>query len=364
MILSRRGLSASIAVLALFGVARAEAPTPEAPLKVTYATYLNPSVVFVQVDDWFMAEVTKRSGGAVTFETYYGGSLLGALDVFPGLGSGAADIAMGAPGYNLDMLPYTGVPQPFVTGKADAAMRALDELYRVEPALQEEWQRNNLELLYPMAAGENSFWLSKRVETAADLSGMRIRATLGIATALDELGATPVALPAMDAIEGLKRGAVDGIASLPFDTSMSLGLDEIAKYVCDCGRMGIYGIMAMAANKDWWDGLDPSVQTLFQEVAAEVPDKYLAIMEEQLNGMVDTLHGRETIEVVTQSDEEVAAWKAAAAEAVWTKWTGDMAARGLDGEAMLGRYRELVAKYEPESKYLTGLERYRAKYGD
>lgn len=352
------------ALLTVSGAALAQAPTAEAPLKVTYATYLNPSVAFVQVDDWFMKQVTERSGGAIQFETYYGGSLLGALDVFPGLSGGAADIAMGAPGYNLDMLPYTSVPQPFITSKADAAMKAIDELYQSDSALRTEWQNNNLELLYPMAAGENSIWLNNPVATRDDLKGQRVRATLGIATALDVLGATPVALPAMDAIEGLKRGAIDGVASLPFDTGMALGLDEIGKYVTDSGQMGIYGIMAMAANKQWWDGLDPTVQKVFKEVAAEVPAKYLAIMDEQLDAMVDKLHSHDGIKVITQTDAEIAAWKDAAAETVWTKWTGDMAAKGLDGEAVLNHYRELVAKFEPESQYRTGLERYRAKYPD
>lgn len=355
--------TAGLVAMALGGGALAQEPTAAAPLKVTYATYLNPSVAFVQVDDWFMSEITKRSGGAIVFEKYYGGSLLNALDIFPGVASGAVDIAMGAPGYNLDMLPLTSVPQPFVTDKVDAAMKAISELYSSESQLRSEWQQNGLEMLYPMAAGENAFFLSRKVVEIDDLSGLRIRSTLGIAEALNILGATTVALPAPDAIEGLKRGAIEGIGSLPFDTAMSLGLHEIAAYASDSGRMGIYGIMAMAANKGWWDNLDPSVSKLFAEVAAEVPQKYLEIMDKQLNFMAKQLADTPSIEVLTQSDEEIALWQEKAAEGVWNKWVGDMSAKGIDGATILSRYRDLVARYEPSSSYRSGLDIYREEFG-
>lgn len=362
MIRFARFAAAGIAAVCLSAGASAQAPTPEAPLKVTYATYLNPSVAFVQVDDWFMKEITARSNGAIQFETYYGGALLSALDIYPGLASGAVDIAMGAPGYNVDMLPLSSVPQPFITEKVDAAMKAIRDLYNNEPEFRTEWQQNGLEMLYPMVAGENAFFLNKKVIETDDLAGMRIRSTLGIAEALNILGATTVALPSPDAIEGLKRGAIEGIGSLPFDTAMSLGLHEIASFVSDSGRMGIYVIMATAANKGWWDSLDPSVRDLFTEVAAEVPQKYLELMNSELTTMAEQLHTTSTIEVLTQSDEEIALWQEQAAEGVWNKWLADMSGKGIDGAAILAQYRELVAKYEPESAYRTGLDIYREEF--
>lgn len=343
--------------------ALAEMPTAENPLRVTYATYLQTNTAFTRVDAWFMEEVTRRSGGGIVFETYYGGSLLGAVDIYPGVSSGAVDIVMGAPGYNVDMLPYSSVVQPFITDKVDAAMQAVQELYDTEPVLRAEWNDNNLELLYPLAAGENSIWLTRKVERVEDLAGLRIRSTLGIAEALNALGATTVALPSPDAIEGMRRGAIEGIASLPFDTAMDLGLYQIASYATDAGRMGVYGLMAAAANKAWWDGLDPEVRDLLSEVAAEAPAKYIEIMADQLEGLVTRLADRDSIEVITLSDEENARWAELASKAVWDKWLSDMSSRGLDGAAILERYRELIVKHEPDSTYKTGLDVWRARYG-
>lgn len=351
-----------LSALLLAGPAYAEMPTADKPLKITYATYLAPNVAFTQADAWFMKEITERSAGGIVFETYYSGSLLPAGDIYPGVGKGAVDIVLGSPGYHVDLMPISNVIQPFITDKVDAVMYAVKELYDTEPSMQAEWSSNNMVLLYPMAAGENSIWLSKRVEKAEDLAGLRIRATVGIAQAINALGATSVALPVTDAIEGLKTGAIEGIASLPFDTAMDLGLHEVATYTTDAGRMGIYGLMGGAANKQWWDGLDPEVRDLIASVAVDVPQKYLDLLAAKLEGQVATLADSK-IEVVSLSEEENARWREKASEAVSSAWLAKVAAKNLDGAPILKRFRELVTKFEAQSTYATGLDLYRKKTG-
>lgn len=279
-------------------------------IELTYATYLPKSFTFVQVDDWFMQEITKRTNGRVSFKTYYGASLLKALDVFPGLKSGAADLATGAPGYNVDLLPLSSVIQPYITEKADAAVRAFIELYRKNGAFKNEWEKNNLRLIYPLAAVENTLWTRKPVRTAADLKGMRIRATLGVARSLNMLGATPVALGMQDGVEALKRGAIDGFASSPFDLGVQVGLHEAAAYAGDAGRMGVYGIIATAFNLTSWNKLPADVRKVIDEVAAEVPDKYLQLTNAAVRQAADRIRATKTLAVVRPPEEEDARWKA------------------------------------------------------
>ncbi|MEZ5653926.1 MAG: TRAP transporter substrate-binding protein DctP [Burkholderiaceae bacterium] len=325
-------------------------------IELTYATYLPKSFTFVQVDDWFMQEITRRTEGRVTFKTYYGASLLKALDVFPGLKSGAADLATGAPGYNVDLLPLSSVIQPYITEKADAAVKAFLDLYRQNDAFKNEWEKNNMRLVYPLAAVENTIWSRKPVRTAADLKGMRIRATLGVAQSLNMLGATPVALGMQDGVEALKRGAIDGFASSPFDLGVLVGLHEAASYAGDAGRMGVYGIIATAFNMSSWNRLPEDVRKVIDEVATEVPAKYLEITNAAVRAAADKVLATKSLEVVRPTEEENARWKAETAQAVWDKWLANMKDKGLDGKPVLDKFIELVRKYEPQSGYTPGFD--------
>ncbi|XWN31329.1 MAG: TRAP transporter substrate-binding protein DctP [Devosia sp.] len=330
-------------------------------ITLTYATYLPQSFTFVEVDDWFMNEVTTRTDGRVQFETYYGASLLKALDVMPGLAAGAADLATGAPGYNVDMLPLSSVIQPYITNKADAAVRAFVELYASEPALESEWEDNNMKLLYALAAVENTLWTDRPVTSKEDLEGMRIRATLGIAQSLEMLGATTVAMGMQDGVEALKRGVIDGFASSPFDLGVLVGLHNVAGHVNDAGNMGVYGIVTMAVNLDTWNNLPDDVKAVMEEVAAEVPEKFIEVTNRAVSDAVDTLMKTDTITVSLTAPEEDAAWKEETANAVWEKWVAGMDERGLDGRAMLDAYVALVKKHETDAKYRTGFEVYRER---
>ncbi|MEM1316090.1 MAG: TRAP transporter substrate-binding protein DctP [Pseudomonadota bacterium] len=353
---------------AAFALAAALVVTPavaqDEAVTLTYATYLPQSFTWVQVDDWFMQEVTARTDGRVRFETFYAASLLKALDVIPGLSAGAADLATGAPGYNVDMLPLSSVMQPYQTNKADAAVRAFVELYATEPALEQEWERNNMKLLYALAAVENTLWTDRPVTSREDLQGMRIRGTLGVAQSLELLGATTVAMGLQDAVDGLKRGVLDGMSSMPFDIGILAGLNNVAGYVNDAGNMGVYGIVTMAVNLDVWNDLPEDVQDTMHEVASEVPDKFIEITNKAVSDAVDAIIATEGLEVVLTTSEEDAAWKEATAQAVWDKWIADMNGRGLDGAAMMDAYVALLAKHEPNAQYRTGFDLWRERTGN
>lgn len=349
------------AMIAMGAIALSGQVAADESVKLTYATYLPKSFTWVQVDDWFMDEVSSRTDGRVTFERYYGGTLLNALDVFPGLSSGAADLATGAPGYNPDMLPLSGVTQPYITEKADAAARAITELYDANDAFRAEWQSNNMHLLYALTATENSLWSSKSVTAAKDLEGMRLRATLGIGKSLEMLGATPVAMGMGDGVQAFKSGALDGFTSAPFDVSTLVGLQDIAKFAGDQGRMGIYAIVALAFNKASYDRLPDDVKGIIAEVSREIPARFLKVTDAAVDASVEKIRAAGNLTVQHLDPAEQAAWRERTAQAVWDDWTSEMDAKGLNGTAVLQQYRDLVAKYEPDSSYVPGFDRLMAK---
>jgi TRAP-type C4-dicarboxylate transport system substrate-binding protein len=348
------------------GLVAGPAVYAQAPVKLTYATYLTNGALAVKLDIWFMNEVTKRSNGRITFETYFAGAMLEAPDVFPGLEHGAVDIATGAPGpYNAKDYPLSSVVLPYITDHADTATTAVTELLKTNAGLRQEYLKHGIVPLWALAFPESTVWTNKKVQTVADLKGMRIRAASTVADALSFLGATAVPLTWSEGVEALRRGAVDGMASAPFDSAVNNGLQEVAAFMNDAGRMGIYSITSSGINKARFDALDPEARKIILQVAAEVPARYLADVNDVIQAAAEKLAKSKSITVVSISGAEADAWRAEAAPKVQEKWLKSVAAADptLDARAVLDAYIALVRQYEPQSKYVPGIDRYLALKG-
>lgn len=337
----------------------------QAPVKLNYATYLSNNSTITKTDIWFMEEVTKRSNGRITFEPYFSGALLNAKDLFPGLERGAVDFATGTPAtYNPKEYPLSSVVLPYITDKADAVTKAFGELVETNAALREEYRRHNLRFLWTLAFPEGTLWSNKRIDEAKDLKGLRVRATLGVADALSMLGATVVPLSHTDGMEALKRGAIDAFASSPFDSAVINGLNKIAAFGSDGGRMGIYAVSTSAINQRKFESLDAEAKRIILEVAAEAPAQYLKLLNEVIEQAADKLAKSEGgAEIVRFNDEQVRAWREATAGKVQEKWLSFAKSAGVDGKPVLEQFVALVRQYEPASKYVPGFELYARRRG-
>jgi TRAP-type C4-dicarboxylate transport system substrate-binding protein len=345
-----------IASLSLAGVV---AQAQVAPIKLVYATYTPATTAQGRSSTWFMKEVTARTGGRVVFETYFSGSLLGAADLYPGLARGAVDIAEGAPtGYNAKDYPLTAVTIPYITDKFDAVTWAFKELYESSPELRREYEGKGIHLLYASSFIENTLWTMKKVETRADLKGMRIRALSGIAVAFQELGATVVPMSYPETPEALKRGAIDGITASPFDSSIIFGLHKIAPFVSDAGAMGVNAMMLTSINQRRLDSLPADIRKIILDVAAETPKHYIAYVDELVQTSAERFAAESTTQVVLLSEAESKAWRAATVPRLRETWLATVPDKAKGAE-LLDRFTELVRKYEKQSTYVIGIDRYR-----
>jgi TRAP-type C4-dicarboxylate transport system substrate-binding protein len=350
-------------VSALAGIGPAFA---QSSAKLTYATYLSNGALSAKLDIWFMAEVTQRSAGRISFETYFAGALLDAPDLFPGLEQAAVDVATGAPGpYNAKDYPLSSMVLPYVTDRADTATLAVSEMLRTNQDFRQEYLNHGIVPLWALAFPESTLWTNKKISVAADLQGMRIRAASTVADALAFLGATPVPLTWAEGIEALRRGAVDGMASAPFDSAVNNGLQDVARFMSDAGRMGVYSITSSGINKARFDALAPDLQKIILDVASEVPAQYVARLNAVLQAAAEKLAKSTTITVAPLSAAEAASWRAQVAPKVQAKWLQSVKAANpaVNGQGALDAYLALVRQYEPQSKCIPGIDRYLAIKG-
>lgn len=170
---------------AVAGIAFGAFAAHSEPIKIKYAAYHASNSVFMQAQQDMMKAITERTGGKVTFETYYSGSLLKAQDLYPGLARGVADMVTSvAHAFNPKEFPLSGVTLPFITDNVYAATLAYSDWYEASPEVQKEFERNGAHFLFGMPAAENVLWTQKKVTKAEDLKGMRIRMLLGPGEAL------------------------------------------------------------------------------------------------------------------------------------------------------------------------------------
>jgi TRAP-type transport system periplasmic protein len=255
------------------------------------------------------------------------------------------------------------VTLPFVTDDSVATTYAFNQLLDERPELVAEYESRNVKLLYALGFSENNIWSNDPIRTIEDLEGMRIRSVMSIANALSMLGAVPVSMAFGDAVGGLQRGVIDGFSSAPFLTSISVGLQDFAPYVSDGGGMGVYAVSSTSINLDRWNALTSEQQAIIDEVASEVPDHYASILSEMVDESVDKLKEAGTTEVVIMEEEEAARLREAVVGPLWNAWLEAAQGAGLDGQAFLDRYRELVVEQEAARDYVPGLTLYMDRYG-
>ncbi|MEZ5857242.1 MAG: TRAP transporter substrate-binding protein DctP [Hyphomicrobiaceae bacterium] len=271
---------AGVTTAAMLGVTTSVAGAAE---KLIFATYFSEVYSASKTAIWMMDEIEKRSGGEIKFEKYWSSSLLKAPDLFPGLRSGAADIVIGAPhGYNVREYPLANVVMPFMTTRGDALTLAWRDLYKNNAAFRKEFESKGAKVLFSMAWAENTVWSKKPIAKVADLKGLKIRAVPTISDALQKLGATPVALTWPDALEGLQRGVVDGLASAPFDSAVHGGAHEVAKYGTNLGGTGIFATATFGMSLSRYNKLSEKHRKIIDDVSAEAPANALVALDKSV----------------------------------------------------------------------------------
>jgi TRAP-type C4-dicarboxylate transport system substrate-binding protein len=351
-------IAAGAAVASTPALAQADIPT----LKLKVASNYPATSLFSRVQQFYLDEVTKRTGGKVTFEWFLGGVLLKAGDVYPGLARGAIDIGFTVPAaFNPREFPVSGVTLPFVTENPQAGCLAFRDWYRATPDVQKEFQRNNVHLLLTLSTSENVLWTMKQVNSAADLKGMRLRTLLGPGDAFAALGATAVTVPYTDAIDLLSRGGVDGISTTPFEQGVKDGLADMVNFLSNGGRMGIFATVMTSVNADKWKTFPKSLQDIFTTSADNALDWYIKAQNAETDESVEILRKSKRIQVVKLDPAEEKRWRDQTAPVIMKKYSDAVARVGGNAEQLTSSFNALARKYEAQHPYVPGIERYLAK---
>lgn len=298
----------------------------EGQWKFTFNTFFPATNNIAVVAEMWMAEITKRTNGAVQFEYLPGASLTPANKTFDGVVTGMSDLGQSCFSYTagifpvMDLLDYpNGYPSGYV-----ATHVVTDYYNQFKPAELEKVHA----LAFYATGPQVLFTVSKPVRKLADMKGLVIRSTGVGADIATALGAEGYAAAQNEAYELMSRGVIGGSIA-PREVLLGWKQAEVVKYVTQCFSVGSVTAMYVVMNLDKWNSLPPDIQQIFTEVSEEYTEYWAKVASAyDFDGTKFFLEQGGGREVIDLTPEESQAW-AAAVEPMFEKKLGELKAAGL-----------------------------------
>jgi TRAP-type C4-dicarboxylate transport system substrate-binding protein len=246
-----------------FGLVLPKASHSQATITLKYANF-PPATTFpcVQMERW-AKEAEKRTNGKVKIQTFPGGTLLPAKNIFDGVISGMADIGNFAMSYQPGRFPISeAVDLP--VGFANARVASLVLFDLIEKYNAKEFEKVKVLTLFTCPPA--NLMTSKPVKSLKDLKGMEIRVSGTSVDVLKNLGGSGIAMPQSDTPEALQKGVVKGSFS-----SMEVLKDfNYAAYTPYVTLVNLQVVsFAVVMNKDKWNALPADVKKIFDDMRRE-----------------------------------------------------------------------------------------------
>src|SRR5690348_995446 len=222
------------------------------------------------LEPW-MADVTKRTNGAVTFEHYPAQQLGKAADMLKLTQAGVADIGYIAPAYVSDKMPVSEVAMlPGAFEHSCQGTLAYSKLAKSGVIAEQDYTGNGIRLLFAVTLPQyRIFTVTKQVKEPGDITGLKLRSTGGAQDlTLRAIGAVPVRMAAPDAYESLQRGTMDGLL-FPLESVVAYGADKLVKYSTDGLGFASF-VVSYSISETNWKKLSPEIQKAMVDVAEEM----------------------------------------------------------------------------------------------
>ena len=290
----------------------------------------------------FWAEtITQRTGGRITFQYFWSGSLLNIAQQFDGVRDGLTDIGYVASTAISGKIPDVAVLEvPFAFPLDDENMiRFQDE---VNVVLDEIFRRYNQKLIFnPSITADPVTCKSKFLDSREAWKGALVR-TAGRwqSETLKAWGASPTQINIGDLYTGVQRGTVD-CTLLVYNLLDSFRIYEVAKYVTRIDHSINY--TSVTVNLDLWKKLGPQGQRVFLESGQAAEKKGLEFRKDVTVNTIEKFK-KEGVRFCTPSNAELTRLRDST-EQVWQQ------IRKVQGEAG-HRIMAIAAKYR--DKVVTG----------
>ena len=308
-------------------------------IKLTYANFPPaPTFPCVQMERW-AKEVEQRTQGKVKVQTFPGGTLLAAKNIFDGVMSGTADIGNFAMSYQPGRFPVSeAVDLPLGFQSAKVASLVLYDL--IEKYRPKEFEKVKIITLF--TCPPNDLMTSKPVRSLADLKGMELRVSGTGAEVIKRLGGIPIAMPMSDTPEAIQKGIVKGIVS-SLETLKDFNYAAYCPYATEANLFVVS--FAVVMNREKWESLPADVKKVIDDMRREQAEwtgdyvdrhtkESLAWSKDKYNHQVFQLSKKDRMEIPKL------------VQPMLDEYTKRTEAQGVPGKKIVGDVQQLRKKYE------------------
>lgn len=298
---------------------------------------------------WFAEEVEKRSGGDLKIKIMWGGALFKANAARQSIATGVVDIGTIIPDYfPKELVAFSLTNLPFENLDPWVGLKANYE-HMTSPQVTDNLAAQNLVFVSSyMLSNVIMLCNGEAVRSIEDLKGKKIRGIGTFGKIFGDYGANLVSMSIYKAYQGLDNGLID--CSLGYmNASLALKQHEVTDSLTKL-NWGIYTGLGIFINKDALARLSPSQTKILNEVGADFIN-YLGenvltsdqVAEQRFTQGID---GRK-LEIINLSPTESAKLYSASQHHI-AKWQDEATQSGLDGKAIVEKYKAALAKYSQE----------------
>ena len=295
-----------------------------------------------EFSNFFIPEVDRRlaeNGNYVMdWQESYGGSIVKPKGVLEGIKLGLGDIGIVTTIFHSSKIPSQAISAvtPFVAADARAVAKAVDEIAREFPTMQEEFaSQNQIYLATGVVLDTYQVFSAEPVSGIADLEGDKVAgAGLNLRYIEGIDGAAGVRGGLTDYYNMVQTGLADNAMTWT-EAAITYKIGEVAPYMLEA-NFGSVNTKTVTVNADYWDGLPDEVKGVLNDVAVLYRDHVAGLAMDRASASRDAFVANGGT-IVPVSDEDRAAW-ANSMPNIATEWAADLDANGKAGTEMLKAY--------------------------
>ncbi|MCO4838064.1 MAG: C4-dicarboxylate TRAP transporter substrate-binding protein [Oceanospirillaceae bacterium] len=335
-------LGATIAAIVALPFAALPAAAQETVSAVVIDGYPDRSLWVKEFTNFFIPEVDRRlavTGNYVMdWQENYGGSIVKPKGVLEGVQLGLGDIGIVTTIFHSSKLPSQGLASvtPFVSSDARAVAKAVDEIAREYPAMQNEFAaQNQVYLATGVVLNSYQMFSSKEISKISDLEGFKVAGAGINLRYLEGIKDTAGVRGGLTNFYNMMQTGLVDAAMLWPEAAATFKISEVAPYMLRVD-LGAVNSKTVTVNKDYWDTLPDEVKAALRAVAIDYRDHLAGIaMDRAAASEAAYVAAGGTIVEVSEADR--AAW-AEAMPHIASEWAAKLDAKGEAGSAMLEAY--------------------------
>jgi TRAP-type transport system periplasmic protein len=336
-------LSTLVIAVMMFGTASTATSAADKPVELKLAhAWATTHHVHVILDQW-AKDVEQATKGRVKITIYPGGALSTAVQLYDTVRTGVADLAWFLQGYTPGKFPLTSVIElPFMASSSKQGSPALWEVYENSPEMQAEY--GGVKVLSMWVVDPGQLMTSRKVvRNLEDVKGLKIRIGSDTTKATAEvLGSVPILMAINELYDALQKGVVDGTL-LGSSAIRTFKLQNLLKGLT-IGNFFV-NAHALGINKNSWARIPAEDQKIIMDLAGLRLAKITGLKFDS-EGQVGYDDAKAAgVEIVQLPAPEMARWTGAVG-GIYQQWIADMNAKGLPGQQLYNKTREILKKHE------------------